>query len=122
MWETYRSEQTQYRKRDAGKRQTEFDEELKRLDAERRKKWKVESEPITNKKKKEMYDALLTSLRNCETDTQFSQKAPIFTLPVEILEIFWSLDIQVPITKSEISDTIQLVEDQIKNTSWEMSK
>jgi hypothetical protein len=87
----------------------EFDEDLKVYDTERRRKWKVEEEETMSvDRKKEVYNALLTSLRNFD----LTEESPIITLPVELLESFWILNIEVPITKAELSDTIQLIENQ----------
>lgn len=102
QWEVYRNEQRLFRKKDIEKRQVEFDEELSILDHKRRMKWKNNSN-MQELPNDEMRIQLLEKLKeyaNQDTDE------PIITLPTDLLECFWLLDIEIPILKSELLNTI----------------
>lgn len=106
QWEVYRNEQRLFRKKDIEKRQVEFDEELSKLDHKRRMKWKNNSN-VQELPKDEMRAQLLDKLKEyAKADTD----EPIITLPTELLEYFWLLDIEIPIMKSELLNTISSLE------------
>ncbi|KAI7895934.1 uncharacterized protein EV154DRAFT_494237 [Mucor mucedo] len=106
QWDVYRNEQRLFRKKDIEKRQVEFDEELSILDRKRRMKWKNNSN-MQELSKDEMRIQLSEKLKEyVEQDTD----EPIITLPTDLLEYFWLLDIEIPIMKSELLDTISLLD------------
>ncbi|KAG2201957.1 hypothetical protein INT47_000496 [Mucor saturninus] len=106
QWDVYRNEQRLFRKKDIEKRQVEFDEELSILDRKRRMKWKNNSN-MQELSKDEMRTQLSEKLKEyVEQDTD----EPIITLPTDLLEYFWVLDIEIPIMKSELLDTISLLD------------
>lgn len=105
QWEIYRNEQRLFRKKDIEKRQVEFDKELCVLDRKRRMKWK-NNNSLQELPKDEMRNQLLDKLKDyVKEDTD----KPIITLPTDLLEYFWLLDIEIPIMKSELLNTISLL-------------
>lgn len=105
QWEIYRNEQRLFRKKDIEKRQVEFDKELCVLDRKRRMKWK-NNNSLQELPKDEMRNQLLDKLKDyVKEDTD----EPIITLPTDLLEYFWLLDIEIPIMKSELLNTISLL-------------
>lgn len=121
QWERYQNDQKQHRQKDIDKRQIDFDKELQSLDTERRKKWKIEHE---EGQKTVTYNELLSKLKSfSNTKEDGDDVAPpdtqVVTLPVEWLEYFWLLDIEVPITTTEIAQSIRIIEDRLTDRNTE---
>lgn len=88
------------------------------MDAERRKKWKMEREEITLvEQKKSTYEELLSKLKSLNSTAEGSNPAAtdtlVVTLPADWLEYFWLLDMEVPITASEVSQSIRMIESRL---------
>ncbi|KAI9270181.1 hypothetical protein EDC94DRAFT_598340 [Helicostylum pulchrum] len=99
QWEIYKKEQKQYRRKDIESRQVEFDKELSVLDAQRRMKWK-HNDSIQDLAKEEIIKRLISRLD--EYDEHDEQDETFLCLPTDLLELFWLLEIEVPITKAEL--------------------
>lgn len=64
------------------------------------------------------YNELLSKLKslsktNEDGDAVALADTQVFTLPVEWLEYFWLLDLEVPITTSEVSQSIRIIEERL---------
>ncbi|CEI95134.1 hypothetical protein G6F70_004962 [Rhizopus microsporus] len=115
-WQVYCKEQRDIRKADAKKRQIEFDEELSAQDKERKKTWNKKK--LTSKQKVETCQQLIELLKDQKqleivNDTDFHIDTSVIILPSSIMELFWALDMDPPIMKSEIDSTITLLSQMI---------
>ena len=128
QWETYVKQQQLHRKMNIDRRQVEFDMDLKLLEAERRRQWKFVQETPTDEQKKEYSNALIHALGNYQHEFNKRQvqdsinddhsndtflDLDLITLPMSLIEYFWILDVPVPITNNEISNTIKLIESRV---------
>ncbi|KAG2231047.1 hypothetical protein BDF21DRAFT_426903 [Thamnidium elegans] len=100
QWEVYKKEQKQYRRKDIESRQVEFDKELSVLDGQRRMKWK-NNDSIEDLAKEEIIKRLISRIDEYEND---GEDETFFSLPTDLVELFWLLEIEVPITKAELFD------------------
>ncbi|KAI8638740.1 hypothetical protein BD408DRAFT_12139 [Parasitella parasitica] len=96
QWQSYQQGQKDSRQAEISKRQTEFDTQLDELDEERRKGWvsQKQDESVICKE-------LLTYLQQYTTDDA------ILAFPTNILDLFWSINIQVPVLQTELHLTIE---------------
>lgn len=104
QWSTYQTEERLARKKDIDKRQAEFDKELDLQHNKRAVKKEKKSE-ISNKLVHLLRKALedgddekiqILGSHNDDDDTS------VVTMSADILELFWSIDVNVPVTRSEI--------------------
>ncbi|CEP20042.1 hypothetical protein [Parasitella parasitica] len=103
QWQTYQQEQKDSRQAEISKRETEFDAQLDELDRERRQGWvsQKQDESVICKK-------LLAYLQ------QYTADNDILTFPTDILDLFWSIDVQVPVLETELPSTIGKLSDMLK--------
>lgn len=111
QWEIYKKEQRQYRRKDIESRQVEFDKELSILDGQRRMKWK-HNDSIEDLAKEEIIKQLISRLDEYELD---EEDETFFCLPTDLLELFWLLEIEVPITKAELFDAKKKMSTEINS-------
>ncbi|KAI9363676.1 hypothetical protein BD770DRAFT_380139 [Pilaira anomala] len=113
QWETYKNEQKQYRKKDIESRQVEFDKELAILDNKRRQKWK-NNDSLEDLSKKELSHQLLKKLEGFDLEQGETNTGNILRLPTDFLELFWLLEIDMPITKAEILEATDQIKKKLK--------
>ncbi|KAI8983066.1 hypothetical protein BDB01DRAFT_792275 [Pilobolus umbonatus] len=134
QWETYQHEQKNNRRKDVEKRQAEFDKELKLMDKESRKDWKIQK--MRKEKKKEICTLLIDKLTNditietratavndenesiviCHVHDRDPIDTSLVIIPHHLLELFWSIEVDIPIMKSEIPNTINTLQKLVSET------
>lgn len=103
QWQSYQQSQKESRQSEISKRQIEFDRQLDLLDEEKRKKWTSQNNDASV-----VCSQLLAYLQQCSTDNC------ILTFPTDILDLFWSIDIQVPVLETELPLTIEKLKELSK--------
>lgn len=71
------------------------------LDNKRRQKWK-NNDSLEDLSKKELSHQLLKKLEEFDLEQDETNTGNILRLPTDFLELFWLLEIDMPITKAEI--------------------
>lgn len=114
QWSTYQTEERRNRKADIDKRQAEFDKEL---DLQHKKR--IEKQEKKSEVAKKLIDLLRKALEGDHDekiqilgshDDMTTDDTSVVTMSADILEIFWSIDVNVPVTQSEILLTITQLE------------
>ncbi|KAI7906325.1 uncharacterized protein BX663DRAFT_496026 [Cokeromyces recurvatus] len=113
-WDDYQLKQRQTRRKETEKRLIEA-ERIEQLEYEKR---------LENRPEVEIYDQLLALLLDDTSSSSNNSSAikvhndvgfptvidtSIVIIPVEVLDLFWSVDVPIPSTKSEIPLTIETI-------------
>ena len=104
QWQSYQQNQKDSRQSEISKRQVEFDRQLELLDEEKRKKWVSQKNDTSV-----IYSQLLAYLQQYHSDNC------ILTFPTDILDLFWSADIQVPVLETDLPLTIEKLKELSKH-------